>query len=324
MRSAFIFPPTTFTPRKRARPRHYCSIQPPPSQVPDESQTTNDISKPVNREEKSALDDVPQSLKLNAVAAEVAKRKDYSSTLKLLSEMSSQVISLDLSTQTAILNSSITNHEHMSTLLTKLNLPGYNSVSLEQAERNEEVMKIDPDKPLELSTASLFVGIVSTSLSVEVIEPIFLHHSPDEANAVLLSIAVILFTDRYTFSGNLWQVVQKGLSRFISNKDINRISKVDAAYFIIAYILGIPWLCYKIYGKQAFKWLDNVPSADKIDKCLMWLVAGVAMELEEDGTLILSNLNAAKEFMRLVRKSNKNQLSAKECDVRIKTAIVKS
>lgn len=312
MKAAFTCSPATTL--RRGRPKSYfsdpitCSSQPSPQRPPATPSP-------------SALDELPQSLKLNAVAAAVAQKNDHKATLDLLNEMNTLNIPLDKPTQTTILNASITHHKHLSSLLSLLHPPGYNSITLPSplSSHTTETLKIDPNKPLDMSVATIFLTLISTSLSVEFIEPTLLHHSPDEATAVLFSIGILLVTDRYILSKSVWNVIQRGLLRLLSRNDIERVARTDAANFLIAYLLGLPWLCYRPDGKRAARW---VHSNNNINKCLTWLVAAVAMELQYDSTLIISDLGKARQFMTIIRKDKKQNLTIKESDQRIHLAVL--
>lgn len=324
---------------------------------------------------RSALDDLPASLKLNAVAAAVAKQQDHDATLRVLTEMADQSIPLERSTQVAIVDSCVRDHARLSTLLTAVAPFGYGtivndaSVSLLMSNRdstatsagtktkptNVPTAPVDPQRTLDLSVATAFVSVVSTALTVEVVEPALLHHSADEATAALVAVAVILAADRYALSAMLWQRLQAGLTRLFAN-DPARVALTDAAAFLIAYLLGLPWLCYRPDGRRAAQWHrmlgplgSTVPQPSSspststskssststeqpkyamfddriVDKCLIWLVAPVAAELAVDATLINSNLWAARDFMTAVRRKDtqKRRLTIIESDTRIRTAI---
>ena len=295
----------------------------------------------------SAFDELPPSLKLNAVAEAVARKRDYKSTDRLLSEMSSSGVKLEQSALTAIIDSATRSPEHLASFLLKINPSGYNSSfpSIQQASPNYIV---DPERFVDISFASGFLGVVGTCVSAEILEPPLVHHSADEATTVLILVLSALAFDRYAASAVTWTRIQAGLVRLFAN-DPARESHVDAACFLVAYLLGLPWVCFRPDVSQVVKWLDRYygnkqvenlsesneglqrkswgpDSGTELDKYLVWLVSGVAAEDKIDGRLITSAVRPAHEFLRRARARCGTEITGKasEADKKIGIAIAQA
>lgn len=176
----------------------------------------------------------------------------------------------------------------------------------------------------------VFFTVVFAALSAEFIEPAVLHHPADDATAVLFFLVCLgLAADRCMLSATGWRRLRRGLTRLIAD-DPARAAHTDAAAFLISYLLGLPWLCYRPDGRRAARWQKHAapdigtPFDDRVvDRCLVWLVAPVAAELALDGTLIQSDLSSARDFMTSVRaaRSPPARPSLGEVDNRIRSAV---
>ena len=295
----------------------------------------------------SAFDELPPSLKLNAVAEAVARKRDHTATDRLLSEMSSSGVKLEQSALTAIIDSATRSPEHLASFLLKINPSGYNSSfpSIQQEKSNN---KIDPERLVDISFAGGFLGVVGTCVTAEILEPPIVHHSADEATTVLILVLSALAFDRYAASAITWTRIQAGLARLFAN-DPSRESYVDAACFLVAYLLGLPWVCFRPDVAQVVKWLDRYygnkevskssesneesqqkrwssDSGTEVNKYLIWLVSGVAAEDKIDGRLITSAVHPAYEFLRRARVRGGTDVTGKagEADKRISIAIAQA
>lgn len=276
--------------------------------------------------DRSVLDDVPKAIKLNAVVEAVAKRRDYEATRRVLAEMAECGVSLERGARAAILDASVDDHLRLADLLSSMSLPGYGRARLPSESPSAIV---DPARAVDVSLAAGFLFVVSGALSAEFIEPTFLHRSPDDATAVLLLVGLVLAADRYGLAAAGWRRLRRGLTRLLAN-DPARAAHTDSAAFLVAYLLGLPWICYQPDGRRVASLHANVTSNPgklsddrMVDRCLVWLVAPVAAEQVLDDTLIQSDLGPARDFMAAVRKTKPSgkRMSLAEADNRIRCAI---
>lgn len=268
--------------------------------------------------QSSALDELSPSLKFNAIAEALAREHDLPATLRVLSEMNDSGIELTLSTQAAIVDSAVTSHTYLRDILTSISPAGYGSMDPSVSQETPEKEPIDPTRATDLTLTTSFLTVVGGALSAEALEPLLFHQSADEATTLLLLTVTTLAADRYLARAPLWRRLRRGFRRLFTDNP-ERAARVDAATFLVSYILGLPWICFQPDGRRALRWYHGwregqteagddttetgfpvVEDAD-IDRCLIWLVAGVAAEHAFDNTLICSNLNAAREFVSKVR-----------------------
>lgn len=289
----------SFTPSFLASPTRSCS-------TPVSGTTCNLRSS----EPPSALDNVSPAVKLNAVAEALARRRDYTGAIGVLKEMSTAGITLDPPALSAIIDSAVLAPTVLATMLRTIAPPGFASHILPSTILSEP-HSIDPDRPGDLSLAVSFLVLVTGAVSAELLEPPLVHHSADEATSMLLLLFAGLLFDRYAASAVTWQRISAGLARIFTDDPV-RTARVDAAYFLVAYVLGLPWMCFRPDVKQIMKFHRHSAgektsggvqaigdmSDTEIDVYLVWLVAGVAFEDEEDGKLIESGLNSARTLVR--------------------------
>lgn len=285
----------------------------------------------------SVLDELAPSLKFNAVVEAVARKRDHISTLRLLSEMRVAGIALEPTTRVTVFDAAVDDHLHLARLLALHEPPGYGSVS---AEPRAPCAPVDPARTLDMSIAAAFLGVVGSALSAELVEPLVLHRPPDEPTALLVFLLGALAIDRYVAAAALWRRIRGGLTRLLT-QDVRRSSRVDAASFLVAYLLGLPWICFRPDGKRALRWCRQLLQPDVVrasstqrrqkasiddpvvDRCLLWLVSGVAAEVDIDGMLIQSDMRPARDFMFGVRltKPISKRFSVSEGENRVRMAV---
>ena len=267
----------------------------------------------------SALDDVSPSVKLNAVAEALARRRDYPAAIRLLQEMSTAKVSLDPQALSTIVDSAVLAPNALASLLRTAAPPGYASHTLPSA-THPDPHPIDPERPADLSLAVSFLVLVTGAVSAELLEPPLVHHSADEATSVLLLLFTALLFDRYAAAAATWQRISAGLARIFADDPV-RTARVDAAHFLVAYVLGLPWMCFRPDADQIIKFhssrhgegsssdiqiVDDMSDAE-MDIYLVWLVAGVACEDAQDGKLIDSDLKGARALLRAVTRARRKR-----------------
>lgn len=253
-------------------------------------------------------------MKLNAVIDSMARRYDRASTLKLVNELKQTGGVLERASLTSVINAFVPAPSELEHVLNTVAPAGYGQHCSELArsvasgggvEPGAEVA-VDEHKKAELALAVGFVGIVGSALSVEVVEPVVWHHSADEATVVLSVLVLALMYDRYVASSVTWGRVQRGFTRLFRDDPV-RSCRVDAACFVSAYVLGLPWICFRPDGVGAAAWIEERRLDDKsakidvdeaVERCLVWLVSGVVVEVGIDGMLMESDLGYAYELVR--------------------------
>ncbi|CAN8070939.1 unnamed protein product [Agarophyton chilense] len=257
-----------------------------------------------------ALDALSSATKLNAVIDSMARKQDRCATLQLINELKQQGGSLERSALTSVINAFVAAPNDLEHVLRTVAPPGYASRSLSSISRtvHDSVdagvcrhTNIDPERRVDVSLALGFVALVGGALSVEVVEPVIWHHAADEATTVLTVLLLSLAYDRYAASSSAWRRIQRGLTRLFRDDPV-RASRVDAACFLTAYLLGLPWMCFKPNGARVGEWIERKRTAgeevgDVVDRCLVWLVCAVVVELELDGMLMESDLKAAYQVV---------------------------
>jgi hypothetical protein len=102
----------------------------------------------------------------------------------------------------------------------------------------------DAQRGTDIGLAVTFLTVVGSAFSAEFIEPLVLHHAANEATTVLMVVAGGLAFDRFASAGDLWNMVTSGLDRLMTD-DPAREARVDAACFLIAYLLGLPFAPFR-------------------------------------------------------------------------------
>lgn len=248
----------------------------------------------------SALDNIPSAVKLNAVAEALARRRDYTGALRVLQEMSVAGIYPDAPTLRAIIDAAITAPSSLADIFCTVPPPGYASSTFEPIGGVEDQhSKIDPTRLGDLSVGAAFMVVLGGAVAIEIVEPVVLHHGADEATSVLIMIMTGLLYDRYGGGeGRVWNRIVKGLGRLFADDPVRKV-RVDAAYFVVAYLLGVPWMCYRPDVQQIFRaQRGRAMKEEELQRYLVWVVAGVAMEDEFDGRLIESSLNGARALLK--------------------------
>ena len=216
-------------------------------------------------------------------------------------------IQLQRSSLTTIIDSFATKPAKFSELLQVLNPAGYATQAAisetfsAQSDTKDAIGTIDPFKSLDLSLAGGFMTLSVSLLSAEIFEPVVHHHSADDATTLLIMLLAALAFDRYAASAKTWKRIQSGVNRLLVDDPV-RSAHVDAAYFLAAYLLGLPWMCYQPNPKRICEWLKDRPE-DDLKRVLLWLMSGVAAEVELDGMLIESNLQVSQRILRSFDKT---------------------
>lgn len=263
--------------------------------------------------------------------------------------MASTNTTLHPSSLKTIVNAFTTDHRHLAQLLSTINPAGYAAQELPPTPELDTRKPFDPEKMLDISLATSFITIITSAVSIELIEPVVVHHPANEATTVLVLLLSGLAYDRYALSAHLWHRIQRGLRRLFRD-DTERNARVDAAAFLTAYLLGLPWICFRPDASQVLRNLDetaaqseddDAPMADDVgkrrrnvrrkkpleavmvQKCLIWLVAGIAVEDELDGLLIESDLRYARELLRgaRIRRGKGRRMSDSDIEDMIRKAV---
>jgi len=143
-----------------------------------------------------------------------------------------------------------------------------------------------------------FLGFLGVGLSMELINPLILHHEDWEPTMFLLLIFFGLATDRYVGSGKVYRSVERGLRRIFSD-DAVRTSRCEAAFLLSGYLLGIPYLFFQPNGDALLRHhrtllelvdqnQDHPKSLHDTEselfyKYLVWMCSGLAAESAIDG-----------------------------------------
>lgn len=102
----------------------------------------------------------------------------------------------------------------------------------------------DTNRATEMGLAGAFLTVVGTAVSAEIFEPVLWHHSADEATTVLMMVVGGLVFDRFATAGQVWLKLSRGFDRWFASDPV-RDAKVDAAYFMVSYLLGIPCVPFR-------------------------------------------------------------------------------
>lgn len=291
---------------------------------------------PVTR--ASALDNVPEAVKLNAVAEALARRNELPAALNVFRQMILADVQIDHTVVAGLVDAVAATADRESTVNVAANLrdvlqsselPGYASVehpslaALFAAAPHpaQPALFTDTARELDITAAVSFLAVVGASVSTEVVEPVLLHHAATEATTVLLLLITGLTLDRYSAQARVWNRISSGLGRLFSQDPV-RQARVESAHFLMAYLLGLPWLCFEpdpaqllalhrpakaaraTSGAGTLGTASIASAADfEIDDCvldsyLVWLLAGVAAETDIDGKLIESNPRGALAALR--------------------------
>jgi len=151
----------------------------------------------------------------------------------------------------------------------------------------------DQDGASDVMKASLFLVASGGSLLLEGFDGIT-HHSAAIPNTVILLGAGYMVVD-WVLQRGLVKSIQSGLTRIFVD-DLIRRCRTEAAAFLLAYLLGIPMLCYRP-NLEAIRAVAELVDESNIDNYLVWSLAGPACEASIDGILMETDLNAAGSFI---------------------------
>ena len=179
----------------------------------------------------------------------------------------------------------------------------------------------DRARASELVAGTLFLATTLTALTAEVLEPLLAHHGSTEATGFLLLMGFAAAADRYLRGGAAGAAVLGGLQRLLAEDPV-RETRVEAACFLAAYTLGLPWVCYRpnaveavrffpvlVAGEEAMAGIggpapivpagaEPPPTLSLLDRYLVWLMAGAAAEVAIDGRLIEANIGRGRDVLR--------------------------
>lgn len=265
----------------------------------------------------SALDALPTGVKLNAVAESLARQGDLSGTLSLLRSMEEGAegeVRLSGAALTSIVDllagASLAPRELASELWRALRLreaPGF-GVEKKRPMRAPESLP-DSGRAVRVLSAGAVVGTLGGAALTEIVEPLVTHHAAYEAHTVLFALLAAALYDRYAASARGWAFVADGLSRVFSD-DPARAARVEAAHFLVAYVLGLPWVCLApderaieaVIGTSDSGFSLKANDDAAINAVLVWMLAGAAAEAAIDGALIESDTAGPYRLLRTLRK----------------------
>jgi hypothetical protein len=204
----------------------------------------------------SALDAIPEPMKLNAVAESLARSRDVTAALAVAAELRNTGATLQSRTRAAIVDAiaaspGAVGAELLGQLFATEPPAGFGTANasptgavmggrLDGASSSANVAKLpDAGRRVDMGLAAAFLAVVGTSVGAEVIEPIVLHHAATEATTVLMLTTGGIAFDRFAAAGHWWNRVSAGLDRLLSD-DPAREAQVESAYFLTAYLLGLP------------------------------------------------------------------------------------
>lgn len=178
----------------------------------------------------------------------------------------------------------------------------------------------DRGRAAELVAGTIFLATTLTALSAEVLEPLLAHHGANDATGFLLLLGGIAAADRYLRGGVAGAAVLGGLQRLLAEDPV-RETRVEAAFFLAAYALGLPWVCYRPNAVEAVRFFPVLAAGEEaaggidvgglgggpgeppqrltlLDRYLVWLMAGAAAEVAIDGRLIEANIGRGRDVLR--------------------------
>jgi hypothetical protein len=227
---------------KTARARVSARAAPPPPATPSPGH--------------SALDAIPESLKLNAVAESLARSREVGAALAVAAELRRAGAPLEPRARAAIVDAIAASPgaaaaQRLGLLFEGAPPHGYGAAGLPPAGRalahaaggagdasSSDVLP-DSGRRVDMALAAGFLAVVGASVGAEVVEPLLLHHAATEATTVLMVVMGGLAFDRFAAAGHWWNRVSAGMDRLLSD-DPAREAQVEAAYFLTAYLLGLP------------------------------------------------------------------------------------
>jgi hypothetical protein len=337
---AFISPLTRL-PRRR-RPRHnfcICACKAGPLASP------------------SVLDAVPDALKLNAVAESLARSRDVCAALAVAQELRALGEQVRPRTLAALVDgiaarpgadaakslgkafdaarpngfgqAAETSTAFIAAFASRKQIASMNGPSA-PADDDDSALP-DASRRVDMGLAGAFLAVIGTSLSAEVLEPLFLHHSATEATTMLLLLMGGLAFDRFSAGGATWTRLSAGIDTLLSD-DPAREARVEAAYFLVAYLLGLSCAPFQPDVRQILKLHSqdvSVPTNSKppppledtvVNTYLVWLLAGIAAEAMIDGKLVESDTGRARDLLQAISRRRMGSVGKAADDERIRAA----
>lgn len=319
--------------------------------------------------QRSALDAIPQAAKLNAVAESLARSREVNSALELTRELTQSGEPIETRTVSAIVDAVVASGgsnagTSMADLLSAAEPRGYgrelntysptaaisaatdttqalstnfavdhvaSGVTARHANEDRQLQLDqlpDPNRGVEMSLSAAFFTVTGGAFVAELVEPLVWHHAANEATTVLLLAGGALVFDRFAYAGETWNKLSAGFDRLLSS-DPSRESRVEAAHFLTAYVMGLPCAPFRPDARQILKDHARKTSTGNksrssargyavsdtdVDRYLIWLLAGVAAEamlgdmlVESDPAMarsLLSSLGLKRDEERLVSACN--------------------
>ncbi|GJD10831.1 hypothetical protein Gasu2_49990 [Galdieria sulphuraria] len=138
--------------------------------------------------------------------------------------------------------------------LSKISLKNVNMIVPQNFSSMKSGRSAFPSGPVMSDTlfGLCFLGFLGVGLSMELINPLILHHEDWEPTVFLLLIFFGLAADRYMGSGKVYRSVERGLRRIFTD-DAVRTSRCEAAFLLSGYLLGIPYLFFQPNGEALIR-----------------------------------------------------------------------
>ncbi|EME30756.1 uncharacterized protein Gasu_19950 [Galdieria sulphuraria] len=219
--------------------------------------------------------------------------------------------------------------------LSKISLKNVNMIVPQNFSSMKSGRSAFPSGPVMSDTlfGLCFLGFLGVGLSMELINPLILHHEDWEPTVFLLLIFFGLAADRYMGSGKVYRSVERGLRRIFTD-DAVRTSRCEAAFLLSGYLLGIPYLFFQPNGEALIRHhrtllelvvntendsLESMTSlsvreSELLYKYLVWMCSGLAAESAIDGLFFEINPDKIWRFVDKLDESMWTQFGCRKED----------